>query len=529
MDAKGKMRLSFLKLKYLFLILILFNVLLASRWVIDGNIFFHTDIARDFLLMEDIVNNKHLVLIGPRSGAIPGLFHGPLWLYLNLPAYLIGGGDPVYVGWFWVLLYISSLFIIYIVGKKLFGEEEGILSALLLSSVTILNVRSLFNPYGAMLLSPVFFYYFINYLHSRNLKFLILSLLFLGIIIQFQMAFGVPILFLVLLYLIYYLFKKKKLTHLIFLPILLVPLSSFLLFDLRNHFIQLKSVANYIWGSQSHGKLNLNFFQLGTMRIKESVTDGLGMITQNNIYLTMLLLMFCTIGIYLSRERGSNAKTFQIYAAGTFFYLGFWFFTIFFSGPVWNYYYLPFIPLMILFFVSLKNQVNKVIFYVIFILIYAVNLQTGIKDIVVYNPNPSEQDVSTWEFNKLAAQKVFEGSENEFGYFIFTPDLYGYSPRHALNFYQKRDQGKKVYPYKKRAVTYLIIAPPPAYGKDPNSIWYQKNTNSKGWKTNDVRITTDPVAVTSFSNGFVIEKYNLSDAEIKIDPNPYLIKDIFFR
>ena len=34
----------------------------------------------------------------------------------------------------------------------MFGEEEGILSVFLLSSVTILYVRSLFNPYGALLL-----------------------------------------------------------------------------------------------------------------------------------------------------------------------------------------------------------------------------------------------------------------------------------------------------------------------------------------------------------------------------------------
>ncbi|MCL4416440.1 MAG: glycosyltransferase family 39 protein, partial [Actinobacteria bacterium] len=206
---------KYFQLKYLALLLILFNIFLASRWIIDGNLFFHTDIARDFLLMEDIINNKHFTLIGPRSGAIPGLFHGPLWLYLNLSAFLIGNGNPVYVGWFWVILYIASLLIIYYVGKKLFGEEEGILSALLLSSVTILNVRSLFNPYGALLLSPLFFYFFICYLNNQKIKTLILSLLILGLIIQFQMAFGVPILFLVLIYLIYYLFKKKKLSHLI--------------------------------------------------------------------------------------------------------------------------------------------------------------------------------------------------------------------------------------------------------------------------------------------------------------------------
>lgn len=521
--------IKYFQLRNLILLLIIFNIFLASRWIIDGNLFFHTDIARDFLLLADIVDNKHLTLIGPRSGAIPGLFHGPLWLYLNLPSFILGQGNPVFVGGFWVILYILSLFITYYVGKRMFGKEEGLLSALLLSTVTILNVRSLFNPYGALLLFPLFFYVFLRFLQNQKLKILVLSLLILGFIIQFQMAFGVPILFLTLIYLIYYLLKKRKLLHLISLLVLLIPLSSFLLFDFRNHFIQFNSVKNYLLGSESHGKLNLNLFQLGLIRIKESVTDGFGIITQNNLYITVILLILFIVGIYISYKKKNNIRLFSVYGIGVYFYLGFWFLTIFFEGPVWNYYYLPFIPLLILLFVSLKAYVNKIIFYIVFILIYAVNLQVVIKDIYSYDPNPLKQDVSTWQFNSLVAEEVFEGPESEFGYFIFTPDLYGYSPRYALNFYQKNHQEKKVYPYKKKSVTYLVIAPPPVYGKDPNSIWYQKNINSKLWKSNDIRINREPESKILFENGFVIEKYSLSDEEIKVEPNPYLIKDIFFR
>ena len=516
-------------LKYLILIPIIFNIFLASRWVIDGNIFFHTDIARDFLLMEDIVENKNLTLLGPRSGAIPGLFHGPFWLYLNIPAFIAGEGDPVFVGLFSVILYILSLVFIYYAGRKMFGREEGMLAALLLSSVTILHVRSLFNPYGALLLSPLFFYFFISYLKDFKIKNLVLSFLILGFIIQFQMAFGVPILLLLMPYLIYYLIKNKKIIHLVSSAVLIIPLSSFLIFDLRNQFIQLKSLSSYVLGSQSHGKLSLDWFQLLTMRIKESAVDGLGAITQNNLYLTILLIFVFILGIFRIYKKGKDSKVVTFVNVFLFFYFGFWFFTIFFKGPVWNYYYLPFIPLIILFFVLLKRAVNKIIFYSIFILVYSFNLYTAFLDIGTYNPDASKSDVSTWKFNKLVAQKVFDSRENEFGYFIFTPDLYGYSPRYALNYYQKKILEKKVYPYEKKTVTYLVIAPAPEYGKDPNSLWYQKNTNSGIWRSNDIRISKDPDFKFVFENGFVIEKYNLSDEETKLAPNPYLIKDIFFR
>ncbi|MDO8573340.1 MAG: glycosyltransferase family 39 protein [Candidatus Daviesbacteria bacterium] len=514
-------------MKYLIILLILFNILIASRWIIDGNLFFHTDIARDFLLLEDVVDNRHLALIGPRSGAIPGLFHGPLWLYLNLPAYLIGNGDPTVVGWFWVILYISSLLVIYFTGKKLFGEKEGQLAAVLLSSVTILGVRSLFNPYGALILSPLFLFFFINYLRNQKLRNLILSFLTLGFIIQFQMAFGVPVLILTISYLAYFIFKKKKLSHLVSLLILPIPLITFLLFDLRNNFLQIKSVINYVFGSQTFGKLGLSISQLISLRIKELVVDGLGIISQGNIYLISSLFVFFLLSLFIGFK--NKSRNLDVHLLIIYFYLGFWLFTIFFKGPVWNYYFLPFIPFLIILFVGLKRELNKVFFYVLFIGLVIVNMSAGIKDMSTYNSNVSEQDVSTWKFNKLVAEKVFERGESEFGYFIFTPDLYGYSPRFALNYYQKRNKEKRIFPYQKKAVTYLVIAPPPVYGQDPNSIWYQKNTNSKLWKANDIRITKEPASIITFENGFVVEKYYLSDEEIKVEPNPYLIKDIFFR
>lgn len=506
--------------------LIIFNIFLASFWVIHGNIFFHTDIARDFLLMEDIVDNRHLTLIGPRSGAIPGLFHGPLWLYLNLPSFLISGGNPVFVGWFWAVLYIVSLLIVYYVGKKIFNRESGLLSVLLLSSITILNVRTLFNPYGALILFPLFFFYFLNYLQNKKIRFLILSLFLLGLIIQFQIAFGVPILLLTTFFLIYFLAKNKKISHLLSFFILVIPLSSYFLFELRNNFLQTRSVLSYVSGEQTHGKLDLNLMQLIVVRIREMFLDGFGTITQNNSYITLLLLLIILVAFFKISKQKNQRK--EVYVLFVYFYLGFWLMTIFFKGSLWNYYYLPFIPLLTLLFVSFKNVLNKWFFYTIFFLIYFINIQTAIKEVLLYETDVSKQDVSTWKFNQLVAKTVFAGNESEFGYFIFTPDLYGYSPRYALNFVQKK-LGKKSYPFSKKKITYLVIAPPPEYGKDPNSIWYQKNTNSSIWKSNDLRITRNPDTIISFNNGFIIEKYNLSDEEMKIEPNPFLIKDIFFR
>lgn len=512
--------------KIIILVLILFNVILASRWAFDENIFFHTDIARDFLLIEDIVSNKHLTLIGPRSGAIPGVFHGPLWLYLNVPAFILANGNPEIVAWFWVGLYLLSLYLIYFVGRKMFDEETGLLSALMLSTVTVLQVRTLFNPYGALILIPIFFYTLINYLQNKNIKILVLSLFILGLIIQFQMAFGIPILLITVLYLGYELLKEKNTKHLVALSVLLIPLSSFIFFDLRNNFLQVKSVMNYLTGVENHGKVDLGYGQLLQLRFQESILNGLGEITSHQNLLSVLLGLFILMALLKQIKKHKLSISNRLFI---FFYGGFWLLTFLFKGPIWSYYHTPFVPMIIIIFCSLKEIFDKKIFYCLFIAIFIFNLQINIKDLSGYTSNPSDQDTSTWKFNYLVAEKVFNSREKEFGYYIFTPDLYGYSPRYAMNYYQKITKNKISYPFDKKEITYLLIAPPPEYGKDPNSLWYQKNINSETWKNNDVRINRRADEVIKFNNGFIIEKYNLSLQEINIQSNQFLIQSIFFR
>jgi len=154
---KATNKLFFIKIFCLFIILI--SLFFASWFAIHGDIVFHTDIARDFLLMEDVVRNKPITLIGPRSGGIPGVFHGPLWTYLNVPAFILGNGNPAIVGWFWVLLFTINILIVYKVGSKIFSKETGLIAAALTSIISAFSVPGYFNPFGAVMFAPLFFYY----------------------------------------------------------------------------------------------------------------------------------------------------------------------------------------------------------------------------------------------------------------------------------------------------------------------------------------------------------------------------------
>ena len=120
-------------MKWFWYIVIIIACTLSLSGPIHGDIFFHTDIARDFLLIKDVVINHKLTLIGPRTGGITGVFHGPLWLYLNSLPFVITHGNPSSMAWFWYLLMIGALYFIFITAKKIFNTNIALISVSFLS------------------------------------------------------------------------------------------------------------------------------------------------------------------------------------------------------------------------------------------------------------------------------------------------------------------------------------------------------------------------------------------------------------
>ncbi len=490
------------------LVLIIANVFLSSWFALHKDINFHTDIARDYLVLEEIVNTKKPTLIGPRSGGIPGVFHGPLWFYVNLPAFIIGNGNPGVVAWFWILLSVSGIATTYYFGKKLFNEKAALLAALLLSVYSIFYTRSLFNPYGAVLFFPVFFYLFWRYIKTQKFIFLISSLFTLGIIMQFQIAFGAPILFLTFLYNLKIILKRKNFTHLLAYGILLLPLSTYVFFDLRHDFLQIRSVIQYISEKQDVGQLP--FMDIIVSRIRGIFLDGLDMVHMAPWYAAPVSLLFIFALAKIIRNKKLEWR--DRYILFFYYYIGFWAICFLYKGVVWEYYYWPFLPMTLLIFTSFYKLIDKRLFTAIFLYVFIINLQAAIP--------PLKKAGEGWQFYHSLAQKIYTDAPEEFGYYIYTPDQFGYSERYGMNYTHKEFSNKKVQPYSKNKVTYLIIAPPPGDKPYLNADW---------WRTNQIKFSMEPDEIFKYDNGFVVEKYILTEEEISIPSDPNLIQDLHFR
>lgn len=504
-------------MKKIFLILIGLNILLSAYWLVMGDIHYDRDVARDFLVIDDIVKNNHLTLLGPRS-SIPGLFHGPLWFYLNVPAFLVGGGNPLVIGWFWFLLSVIFLWIIFFVAKKLFDFKTALLSALLLSVNSIINpsigLKNFYNPYGAVFLFPVFFWFFYQYINTVKIRHLVVSLLALGFIIQFQIAFGIPMLLATLFFLIYFLFIRKKFFHFAALTILLIPLSTFILFDLRHNFLQAKTLQNFFQAQETiSNNLLVSFFNHTynlTLNLFDFLSPGKNILTA--------VVAISTIVMFIFSFKKSKKEQKNVYLLFGYLFLSFWISSFFFQGGSGNYFW-PFLPLIIIMFCSFYKFINIRIFMIFFAVLYLINLKSGISAISDFKSDISNRGPHSWSFNLQVAKKIYQDAKGDFGYFTYSPDVYSYQQRYAMIYAKKFFPEINSFSSAKKPLTYLIEVDPP---KD------RPELSSTAWKISDIRIKREADQI--FRYDFIqIEKFYFSDEEVKIPANSLILDYMFLR
>lgn len=490
-------------------------IIMSLRFILMGDIFFHTDIARDFLVVEEIIDSGKPTLLGPKSGGIPGVFHGPLWFYVMLPFLLFGNFNPITVGWSWIFLNLVSLFSLYWVSKKLFNTTIALVATSFLALSSTYYTHTLFNPFGAVILSPWFFYFLLQYIRLYSFRYLALSILIIGFIFQFQMAFAAPILMLTVPLTTYFCFKNKVHWHLSAYILLLLPLSTFILFDVRHDFLQTRAIFDYLQ------KPNLDDFSIYyhiSKRLMQAVTENLNIFDHSSKMLQMIsFVIFSLLSLKsITDKKYSHRHFFLLFI---YLFVGYWIVTLLFRGEVWGFYWWPIKPLYFLFVAA-----GLSIYYKKHSQIIIVGLLM-IGSVLAFSRLPNDlrligSDAVSWQFYNNLAKDIFTDTDSDFGYYIFTPDQYGYSARYAMNYNSRLQSSVRSFPYTKKEVTYLIIAPAPDD---------KPNLNGIAWKKDQVRILKEPIKTMVYPNGYTVEKYLLNLEEQSIPSDPNLISGLHFR
>lgn len=501
------MRTSFIeRILLLIVIALTITAVYIGSWTArNGEITFNADIARDFLLFDDL-DTDPIMLIGPRAD-YKGLFHGPAWLYVNYPAYLIGHGNPVAISWYWIILTLSVAALNYWIGMKLFDKLTGIIFAALFTVSTMHYVNQFYNPTGAMFIAPLFIYCAYMYIKTQKLPWMMGQLFLAGMMLQFQLAAGIPTILLTGAALLFIIFKHKNYKHLPGFFILLVPLSTFILFELKFGFSQFKGVLNHFNGSVVY--YSMSFKEKLDDRYGRLFGPGFGLFAGKyggfNQY--FLIFMAATLA-YVARQKKS--KDLMIYWVGAYYFLGFYVLSFIHNGSVLVHYYLPLMFIPVLLFSSLHRFIDRRIFLVLVVIIVGINVSHLSDEQQEYSAKKGTHFTS-WTSLQAALAPVKNESANEVGIFVYAPDAYAYAPKYGALYTRRTAAHTDVRINEKKDVTYLLYEPIP---KD--FPWL----NGSSWKTDLLDIDTKPVESTTYPSGYRLEKYLLTKEQqsLPIDP-----------
>jgi hypothetical protein len=483
------------------------SVFLGSWYIIHGDISFYTDIARDFLLWEEIAH-KYIILVGPRADW-KGLFHGHLWLYINFPAYILGGRTPLGIGWWWVLLTVGAGLGYYFAFKKVLKDKQ---MALIFTTLFFLALSSemwqYYNPTGAILTMPFYFLSAYQYFQTKKLNFLLIHLFLAGVLIQFELAVGIPFTILSTIWVLYFIWKHKLYKHLLAFLIILIPTSTFILYNLKYHFPYFTAVYDHFSGRISSDYLN----------IPDRINNRIDILTKaamwffkgptGNLNTVIALFIFAMVArILSSKEKNDRVIAFFF----LYFYVGYFVLSFVHSGWILNHYYMPLMTLPFVIFALSYKYVNKYIFYGLLLIIAVVTLSNDLQS-TINSKNVIGKSQTSWKFLEKVIQTTYDNTQgSSFGVYVYAPDVYAYAPKAAIQISQKTHTDKQLIYNKKMKETYLIYEPAPKDRPELDGI---------NWRSSLVKINKTPVKIFTLGNGYRVEKYVLDDSDLQTPSDP---------
>lgn len=262
---------------------LIFRILLINKFSFP----FPYDMGRDLLWAKDIAFYHIPTLIGP-AASIWGVYFGALWYYLLSIPLAITNGNPVSAVYLVALSQILVPTASYFIFKNYLSKRLLIIfSIIFLFNFTSINLSSFAFHANLLTLLTLFFTYFCFMAVAKNPKFFPFTFLFASLMFHADPAPAVVFTsILIFIFFAYKLYKYKPVSNILFSAILFtIPFIPQIFFELRNSFIEMKSLVAYFLGH--------NPSLSGQLPLLERV------INRTQIYLSFFNLSFSGGGLFL--------------------------------------------------------------------------------------------------------------------------------------------------------------------------------------------------------------------------------------
>ncbi len=391
------------------------------RWYDVGPaMHFGTDEGRDAFVVHGLVTGEDAPLLGPAAPNNRPDFHlGPLFYYMLAPFYLLGGSSPQAGAVAIALFSTLTIFMVYVVGRQLWGWIGGLSAAAIFSTsfFMVYYGRWVWNPNFVPFFMLLFVWFMIKLLteqnHHRNGGWLYGATACLGVLMQLHgtALLVVPVLLVALL--VWYRPVIGWVQYVIGLGIILLVNAPAVGYDVTHRFANSRGFLRVLTQSDSTAGLSLgaradrlvhlveNFFQ-------DSLTHGL-----NHWFWIPLAIILAGFGIWqLIRTVRKRIDRLSVVLIGSWLGITLMIF-LFYQEAIPPHYFVVLFPLPFLLVGWLaaelfRTKIWRIPVFVLILGLLAVQLWWSVQLLIDVSPNgsrassyPVRLDEMQWTVNRI--------------------------------------------------------------------------------------------------------------------------------
>lgn len=489
--------------------------LLPDRFV------FFLDAARDLSLIDQFIQTSKPMLIGGRSG-IQGIFHGPLWLYMVTPLFLIAKGNPYMTVLLSIICYTFTLVVVsYLLSKYFYSRRFAIIFTLLISTASglITFTPTLTNAHMAPIVFIVFLFAGISYMRG-NQKAIIWQFIMIGLCIHFEAAFAV---FLPVLILLQSLISKQipsVKNSIIGLILLGFTVCNYIFFELRHALLMTNTALNLLTGKLTPpaDSLHLQVFSVRAvdrllglfdyfLRPAALFNSGL-----NIVFACFILIISIWLLIKL-KQTESKREIFWLLSIPFVYYLIF----MLYKQILWGHYSFALyssasLLLALILFKSLEQKGWIQISAKIFMGLIVISIVIAIVKVPITIASKSSRE---YKAQYEAASYVIRDGVAPIHYFVYDPGQLTYKMDYIFKYVSKVNN--KQIDTTKTDVIYVFLYPAP--------IW--NPGGGQWWKENILKTNGKVLIEKKFGNIITVQKIKVGVDEKPVDANYF--QNLFFR
>ncbi len=347
-----------LRKSHLLLLLIIILAAFIRFYKIEQLAVFLSDQASDSTKVFQMTKG-HFTLLGPIT-SVGGFYNGPIVYYLMLPFYWILKGEPVAGTVFQTVLQLSTIPLMFLLGKRLKNETVGLISSILftISPLMVDYSRAGFNSLPAIFFSCLILYIFLQLID----KFSLLKGLLLGIFIGFILQMHYLTISVLIFVFIYPLIFQKNIFKIRYYTTItagiIIGLSPFLLFELRHNFLNINLFLKYFFSEKASSWSFIHSFDVWPKTISELLFGG--------YFIAIAIIVYIIKSLFITK--GKETKPYVLLFLCVFIV------SLIYGKPLERHYIIVFhTPLILLFslaiFNSAKGNMKIIILFMLLLLI----------------------------------------------------------------------------------------------------------------------------------------------------------------